>query len=62
MLKGGTCRFQFFYSQRAALIDILGAVHVALGPVVGPLGIIAEGVRNWEGFAADSYLTEDLAA
>lgn len=24
-------------------------VNVALGPVVGPLGRIAEGGRNWEG-------------
>lgn len=31
-------------------------VNVALGPVVGPIGRIAQGGRNWEGFAADPYL------
>ena len=28
-------------------------VHVALGPVVGPLGRVDEGGRNWEGFSND---------
>jgi beta-glucosidase len=28
-------------------------VHVALGPVVGPLGRVAQGGRNWEGFSND---------
>jgi beta-glucosidase len=28
-------------------------VNVALGPVVGPLGRLAEGGRNWEGFSND---------
>ncbi|KAK6434858.1 hypothetical protein LTR95_008956 [Oleoguttula sp. CCFEE 5521] len=32
-------------------------VHVQLGPVAGPLGKNAAGGRNWEGFAADPYLT-----
>jgi beta-glucosidase len=36
-------------------------VHIALGPVVGPLGRVARGGRNWEGFAADPYLTGALA-
>ncbi|KAG2417110.1 beta-glucosidase [Aspergillus terreus] len=31
--------------------------HIALGPVAGPLGRSAYGGRNWEGFAADPYLT-----
>jgi beta-glucosidase len=31
-------------------------VHVALGPVVGPLGRIPEGGRNWEGFSNDRKL------
>jgi beta-glucosidase len=31
--------------------------HVVLGPVAGPLGRSAYGGRNWEGFAADPYLT-----
>lgn len=37
-------------------------VNVALGPVVGPIGRIAEGGRNWEGFAADPYLNGILGA
>ncbi|KAK2614825.1 hypothetical protein N8I77_001623 [Diaporthe amygdali] len=32
-------------------------VHVQLGPVAGPLGKIAQGGRNWEGFGPDPYLT-----
>ncbi|KAK5108101.1 hypothetical protein LTR62_008755 [Meristemomyces frigidus] len=36
-------------------------VSVALGPVVGPLGKIAKGGRNWEGFSNDPYLTGKLA-
>lgn len=31
-------------------------VHVALGPVAGPLGRIATGGRNWEGLSNDPYL------
>lgn len=31
--------------------------HVALGPVVGPLGRHALAGRNWEGFSPDPYLT-----
>ena len=36
-------------------------VNVALGPVVGPLGRVAEGGRNWEGFSNDPYLCGALA-
>ncbi|KAK9797888.1 putative Beta-glucosidase [Seiridium cardinale] len=36
-------------------------VQVALGPVVGPLGRIASGGRNWEGFSNDPYLAGALA-
>lgn len=32
-------------------------VHVAYGPVVGPLGRNALAGRNWEGFSPDPYLT-----
>ncbi|EON66750.1 hypothetical protein W97_05996 [Coniosporium apollinis CBS 100218] len=36
---------------------------IALGPpVVGPLGRIARGGRNWEGFSVDPYLSGILAA
>jgi hypothetical protein len=31
--------------------------HVALGPVVGPLGRSPYGGRNWEGFSPDAYLS-----
>lgn len=37
-------------------------VNVALGPVVGPLGRVATGGRNWEGASNDPYLTGALAA
>ncbi len=33
-----------------------------LGPVVGPLGRVAVGGRNWEGFSNDPYLSGTLAA
>lgn len=36
-------------------------VNVALGPVVAPLGRVATGGRNWEGFSADPYLSGSLA-
>jgi len=36
-------------------------VNVALGPVVGPLGRVALGGRNWEGFSNDPYLSGSLA-
>lgn len=35
--------------------------NIALGPVVGPLGRIAQNGRNWEGFAVDPYLCGQLA-
>jgi beta-glucosidase len=35
--------------------------NVALGPVVGPLGRVAQGGRNWEGFSNDPYLCGSLA-
>ncbi|KAL2843378.1 glycosyl hydrolase family 3 N terminal domain-containing protein [Aspergillus pseudoustus] len=31
-------------------------VHIALGPVAGPIGRSVRGGRNWEGFGADPYL------
>ncbi|KAF2844281.1 glycoside hydrolase family 3 protein [Plenodomus tracheiphilus IPT5] len=36
--------------------------HVALGPVVGPLGRSPFGGRNWEGFSPDTYLSGELVA
>ena len=35
-------------------------VNVALGPVIGPLGRVAKGGRNWEGFTNDPYLAGEL--
>ncbi|OJJ42548.1 hypothetical protein ASPZODRAFT_76651 [Penicilliopsis zonata CBS 506.65] len=35
-------------------------VNVILGPVVGPLGRMVRDGRNWEGFAADPYLTGQM--
>lgn len=32
-------------------------INVLLGPVAGPLGRMATGGRNWEGFAADPFLS-----
>lgn len=37
-------------------------VNVLLGPVVGPAWRVATSGRNWEGFAADPYLSGSLAA
>lgn len=37
-------------------------VNVQLGPVSGPLGRVAKGGRNWEGFTNDPYLSGKLAA
>lgn len=35
-------------------------VHLLLGPVVGPIGRIVEGGRNWEGYSTDPYLSGAL--
>lgn len=37
-------------------------VNVLLGPVVGPVWRVTLSGRNWEGFAADPYLSGSLAA
>lgn len=31
-------------------------VHIALAPTIGPMGLKAQGGRNWESFGADPYL------
>jgi beta-glucosidase len=36
-------------------------VHIALGPVVGPLGRVVQGGRIFEGFNNDPYLSGKLA-
>lgn len=35
-------------------------VNVLLGPVIGPVGRLAKGGRNWEGFSNDPYLAGEL--
>jgi beta-glucosidase len=35
-------------------------VNTVLGPVIGPLGRLAKGGRNWEGFSNDPYLAGSL--
>lgn len=37
-------------------------VNVLLGPVVGPLGRVVSGGRNWEGFSPDPYLSGILVS
>lgn len=37
-------------------------VHVLLGPVVGPLGRVVTGGRNWEGISSDPYHSGVLGA
>ncbi|KAL4813306.1 putative beta-glucosidase M [Aspergillus spinulosporus] len=37
-------------------------VNMILGPVVGPLGRVALGGRNWEGYSADPYLSGVLVS
>ncbi|KAF2830866.1 hypothetical protein CC86DRAFT_168323 [Ophiobolus disseminans] len=51
--------------QRAALMGTEfreKGSHIALAPVVGPLGRSAFGGRNWEGFSPDAYLSGELVA
>ena len=40
----------------------LKGVNLQLGPMMGPLGRVAEGGRNWEGFSNDPYLAGKLTA
>jgi beta-glucosidase len=56
---GATWDRNLLYARGAAMgqeAKGLG-VHVQLGPVAGPLGKNPDGGRNWEGFAADPYLS-----
>ncbi|KAJ5110220.1 Glycoside hydrolase family 3 [Penicillium argentinense] len=48
-----------FYARGYAMGQEFKAkgAHIALSPVAGPLGRSAYAGRNWEGFAADPYLT-----
>lgn len=50
------------YKRGAAMgseFKIKGA-NVLLGPVVGPMGRVVLGGRNWEGFTPDPYLAGSL--
>lgn len=40
----------------------LKGVQILLGPVVGPIGRVATGGRNWEGLGSDPYLAGALGA
>lgn len=44
------------------MLTVIGSANVALGPVAAPLGRVALGGRNWEGFAVDPYLSGVLTA
>ncbi|EJT75135.1 hypothetical protein GGTG_08973 [Gaeumannomyces tritici R3-111a-1] len=35
-------------------------VNVLLGPLIGPIGRVVSGGRNWEGYSVDPYLTGQL--
>ncbi|CAN8105430.1 unnamed protein product [Discula destructiva] len=35
--------------------------NILLGPVVGPVGRVVEGGRNWEGFSPDPYISGQIA-
>lgn len=36
--------------------------HIALGPCIGPIGLKAQGGRNWESFGSDPYLQGIMGA
>jgi beta-glucosidase len=36
------------------------SINMILGPVVGPVGRVVAGGRNWEGFSVDPYLAGAL--
>lgn len=44
------------------MLTRVALVNVALGPVAAPLGRVALGGRNWEGFGVDPYLSGILTA
>jgi beta-glucosidase len=56
---GATWDKELMYKYGRALGDEYHGkgVNVALAPVAGPLGRIARGGRNWEGFSNDPYLS-----
>lgn len=62
--KGGGCSWGFLMSCAGGFLADFGLrlANVALGPVAAPLGRVALGGRNWEGFAVDPYLAGILTA
>jgi beta-glucosidase len=52
------------YQRGAALASEFKkkGVNVLLGPVVGPMGRVVSGGRNWEGFSVDPYLAGALVS
>ncbi|KAL7947548.1 glycoside hydrolase family 3 protein [Trichoderma barbatum] len=55
---GATWNRELMYERgKAHALEARGkGINVLLGPVVGPLGRMPAGGRNWEGFGADPYL------
>ncbi|OPB41313.1 GH3 beta-glucosidase [Trichoderma guizhouense] len=56
---GATWNRELMYERgKAHALEARGkGINVLLGPVVGPLGRMPAGGRNWEGFGADPYLS-----
>lgn len=61
---GSTFNKELMYLKGKALGKEFRAknVHIALEPSVGPIGLKAQGGRNWESFGADPYLQGVAAA
>lgn len=58
LATGATLNKDLMYLKGKAVCREMKAknVHIILGPVVGPIGLKAQGGRNWESFGADPYL------
>lgn len=61
---GATWNKELMHARGAALGEEARnkGINVLLGPVVGPLGRMPAGGRNWEGFSSDPYLAGVAAA
>lgn len=59
--KGGASKNHSIMGISVLLTELVLA-NVALGPVAAPLGRMALGGRNWEGFSVDPYLSGALTA
>lgn len=58
LATGSTFNRDLMYKRGKALGREAKAkgVHVLLGPTIGPIGLKAQGGRNWESFGSDPYL------